>query len=375
MPYCHVPWTSIDISPQGYISPCCKFVHKYPEKRFNINDSTLSEYVQSHTLNQIKNEFNNDTWPEGCVRCKIDEQNGLKSKRQHEEEKWQDQLEDHQNKGFFIASIAFGNSCNLTCITCGPGASSKWYQEHKKLFGESMKPNHFYKENFVDDFYNNSPNVLHMDIPGGEPFLSGVEYQLELLQKYVETGQSKLMSLHYITNGTIFPKPEFFDKWKDFKHIDIQLSIDGIGDRFEYIRYHANWLEVIENIKKYQEYASLLGNMNLEVSTTVSAYNIAYLDELLDWTHSVGLGMPYLGRVHNPPHLRPTVWKSKAKDFILNRLKNSKYDLKSYVSLLSTEDDSAQQFETFRYRLLRHDQYRKLSFKNTFPEMFTFLSE
>jgi MoaA/NifB/PqqE/SkfB family radical SAM enzyme len=128
---------------------------------------------------------------------------------------------------------------------------------------------------------------------------------------------------------------------------------------------------VLSNIKKYIELRNS-SSIKLGVSTTVSAYNIAYLNELVEWCDDIGLGLPYLGRVHNPVHLRPTVWREDAKQFIINRLENCRFDLSPFILLLNTEDDS-KHFDTFRYRLVRHDGFRKLNFKNTFPEMVDFL--
>lgn len=372
MPNCYVPWTNLDISPQGEMSPCCKFkLNVYQNKILNINSSTIDEYLNSPTLQEVKKDFIQGKWPKGCERCKLEEENGIESKRVQYEQMWSTDLIDYEQKGFLTASIAFGNTCNLACITCDPTASSKWYQEYKTLLGIEVRPNHFYKEGFVENIIQNAPNLIHLDIPGGEPFLSGVEQQKELLQNYIDKGTSKNISLHYNTNCTKFPDDEWFKLWEHFKEVEIQMSIDGVAEQFEYIRYPANWNEVCTNIDKYR----LLRDKNkikLSISTTVSAYNIAYLANLVEWCDSVGIGLPYMGRVHNPSHLRPTVWRDDAKQYIIKTLKDCRFDLSPFVHLMESEDDS-KHFETFRYRLLRHDSYRKLNFKKTFPEMVDFL--
>lgn len=370
MPYCSLPWTNIDISPQGEVTPCCKFKNAlYPNKPVNINSSSIDEYIDSPTLKEVKRDFKEGRWPKGCERCKIEEDNGIRSKRVQDKERWGDLL--NEDKGFVTASIAFGNTCNLSCITCDPTASSKWQQEWKILLGRDVKPNHFYKEGFVQNFKDKTPNLIHLDIPGGEPLLSGVKQQKELLQMYIDDDSAKDISLHYTTNCTKFPDDEWLKLWNHFKEVELQLSIDGVGDKFEYIRYPANWNEVLENVTKYIE-LKRKGLIKLGVSTTVSAYNIPYINELVEWCDDIGLGFPYLGRVHNPMHLRPTVWRDDAKQYIVNRLKDCKFDLSPFISLMNSEDDS-KHFDTFRYRLARHDGFRKLNFKNTFPEMFDFL--
>lgn len=370
MPYCSLPWTNIDISPQGEISPCCKFKNSlYPNRPSNINTSSIDDYIESPTLKEVKRDFKEGIWPKGCERCKIEESNSIRSKRVQDHERWGTLLSE--DKGFVTASIAFGNTCNLSCITCDPTASSKWQQEWKILLGRDVKPNHFYKEDFVQSFKDKTPNLIHLDIPGGEPLLSGVKQQKELLRMYINDDSAKDITLHYTTNCTKFPDDEWLELWSHFNEVELQLSIDGVGDKFEYIRYPAVWSEVLSNVLKYLELRDN-GLIKLGVSTTVSAYNIAYLGELVEWCHEIGLGMPYLGRVHNPAHLRPTVWKDDAKKFIVGRLESCTFDLTPFILLMNSEDDS-NHFETFRYRLVRHDGFRKLNFKKTFPEMLEFL--
>lgn len=375
MPYCHVPWTNIDISPKGDISPCCKFTnYSYSVPNSNINRNTIEEYTNSPILNLVKEDFLNDRWPKGCSRCQLEEQYGIDSKRIIEQNRWKDHLENHQKNGFISASVAFGNTCNLTCIICDPGSSSKWHHEYKKLYGVDIRPNHFYKDGFVENLIKHTPNLKHMDIPGGEPMLSGVDQQQQLLEYFVKENKAKDISLHYTTNCTIFPNEKWLSLWEHFKEVEFQLSIDGIEKRFEYLRYPANWDLVQNNAIKYKNLKDCSKNIKLSVATTVSAYNIAYLDELVSWCIDTGLGKPWLGRLHNPIHLRPTVWRVDGKKFIIQQLRYSenKSVLKPFIHFIETEDDS-KHFSDFRYRLLRHDNYRNIKYSDFFPEMFEFL--
>jgi len=332
---------------------------------------TIEDYLDSPLLFEVKEDFKNDRWPKGCERCKIEEENDIKSKRILDHERWKEHYDQYdESKKFLTASIAFGNTCNLACVTCGPDASSKWYNEYLKFNGIDIKPNHFYKDGFVENFYKSAKNIIHLDIPGGEPLLSGVRQQKELLEKYVSEGSSKDITLHYTSNATIFPDTEWFELWKEFKHVEIQLSLDAINQRFEYIRYPGIWSDVVSNIQSYQKHSN--SKLSLSVAVTVSAYNVYYLDELTHTTHDLGLGMPWFGRLHYPKYMRPTVWRDGAKEYIIQKLSTSKFDFSNWIKLLQTEDDK-ESFDDFRYHLLRQDSYRKKSFGQTFPEMLQFL--
>lgn len=381
MPHCYLPWTHIDISPIGEIRPCCKFRStkhlEYPLMTNKINDLKIQEYLDSPVLKEVKRDFLQNKWPKGCECCRIEEEHGIESKRIQDSRFIEEHLpEDYQDKGFFTASIAYGNTCNLKCISCNPHSSSKWRQEWKDTTGNDVKANHFYKNSFVDDFYSYSENLVHLVTPGGEPFLSGVKEQKELLNRFIEDGRAKDISLHYNTNGTVFPDDSWIALWKNFKEVNIQLSIDGIESRFEYIRYPGEWATFAKNAEKYIDLTkTTLSNLSITGAITVSAYNIAYLHETILWLDNMGIKHPYLGRVDRPIYFRPTVWRKEGTEFIIEQLKNSDYDLSSFVSLVETEDVSEKYFDLFRYKILRHDIYRNLSFKETFPEMHEFLKD
>lgn len=369
MTFCHSPWTNIDISPQGDITPCCKFQMSSYDQKFNIQKHTLDEYVESAFLTKIKQDFSQGNWPQGCERCQIEEQNNIESKRQLDHQRWSDHYNQYQldSNQFITASIAFGNTCNLKCITCSPHSSSRWQQEYREIYNIDIDNVRFYRNDFVKTFIDQAPNIVHLDIPGGEPFLSGVPEQQQLLRHYVDSGQAKNITLHYTTNATVFPDSVWWDLWQHFKEIDLQLSIDGVGARYEYIRHPGNWDTLVSNIDQYIDRQS--GNFRLSVSHTVSAYNIYYLDEFVSWCYNQGLPRPWLGRVHNPAHMRPTVWTGSARQKIINHLAQSSHeDVQNWVKLIEQNDDSMM-FEQFQKRLHQHDQYRNTNFANTFPEL------
>lgn len=377
MTFCYAPWSNIDIDSQGEITPCCKFNNSaYPDTANNIKTHALVDYRHSNTLAQVKKDFLEDKWPVGCDRCRIEEENNIKSKRQLDYQRWQQHYTDYdlEQAKILTASIAFGNTCNLTCITCGPMASSRWQSEYKKIYNIDVPPNHFYKQGFVNDFLTNAPDLVHIDIPGGEPFLSGVPLQHQILQRYIDSGQSQTVSLHYTTNATVFPGPEWWHLWSHFREVDLQLSIDGVGDQYEYIRFPAVWKNTVENVKQYVEHAQRISNIKLSVSKTVSAFNIAYLPEFFKWCSDIGLPKPWLGRVHLPQHFRASVWSGEAKQYIISKLSKSPYlDTRTWARLLANVDDS-QHFAEFVQRTQQHDQYRNTSFADTFPEMAKYFS-
>lgn len=372
-PLCSIPWTNIDINPSGYVSPCCKAWYKSRDEYSNLSKDTIDDYLNNPTLLEMKSKLSAGEWPDECARCKIDEENGLPSKRLLDYERWKDSIDKHQDgDGFLTVSVAFDNVCNLTCIMCTPMSSSKWLNEHNLIYSTGFSKVPEYKVGWEDELKELSPNVIHFDIHGGEPFLSKTAKQKEILEHYVKTGRSKDITLHYITNATIFPDDEWWSFWDHFKQVEIQLSIDAIGKRYDYIRFPGDWNTTLGNVNRYLNERDNRQNIQLSVSHTVSAYNVYYIDEFYSWCLEVGLPKPYLGRVHQPSHMRPEVWHQEAKETIIQKLETSEYEeVRAWASLVNSECNV--KFSEFINYLHKHDDYRNLKFSEYFPEMAIFV--
>lgn len=371
MTFCFAPWSNLEILPSGEILPCCKFQNSNYSEQFNIKQHTIDDYRQSSMLKKIKNEFQQGEWPTGCERCRIEEENRIESKRQLDYKRWQHHYDDYDlDSGVLLTvSLALGNTCNLKCITCNPHASSKWAKEYKDLYNIEIESISDVRQDVISNLTTIAPKLVHIDMHGGEPLLSGITQHQELLDYYINRGQSQNISIHYTTNATLFPDDEWLQRWKHFAEVDLQLSIDGIERRFEYIRYPASWDAVAKNIDRYLELQHCQSNIRLSVAHTVSAYNIFYIEEFVQWCNQIGLPKPWMGKLHRPDYLRPTVWPTTAKEVIVNKLQSSIIEeVRPWANLMKTTDDSVL-FDQFRRFAYQHDQYRNLNFKNVFPEV------
>lgn len=374
--FCYAPWTNINISVDGDIKPCAKFVQQPNDQKFNVQQDSISDYQNSNLLKQVKEQFQNNCWPQQCVRCQIEENNGIDSKRILDHRRWQHEYDsvDLDANQILTASVSFGNACNLKCITCNPTLSSKWSTEYRDLYGIDIRPVLYYKQTFVDELLELlQESILQIDIPGGEPLLSIPEEQKKLLEGLIASGRSKEITLHYTTNISKFPTDDIWQLWKRFKRVELQLSIDGVGEKFEYIRYPADWQQTLTNIKKYQQQRLKQDNIRLSVSHTVSIFNIYYLDEFLTWAKSMRLPTPWIGRVHEPDFLRCTVWPMTHKEKLITKLTSSQHtECHTWANLIINHDDSSLYAE-FQHFVRRHDQYRNTDFAMVFPEAAEFL--
>ena len=364
--FCTLPWVGLDISPQGEFKPCCKYKNTIAKE--------LNEYLNSDDLKKLQEDFINGIKPAGCHRCWHDESIGIDSKRLIEL-KYTFQNKHPALDKLKIVSMPFGNTCNLACRTCNSSNSSKWGQETKKLQNEIpgipiYTHKKFYKDHgFIDKIAELASDALLFEFPGGEPFLTGVNEHLHFL----ESISNPNMKLHYITNATIMPPPEFWKIWERFKNVDIQLSIDGIDKHFEYTRWPAVWSECLQNINQYQVEQKKYNNIQLSISHTVSIFTVLYLPEFLNWCRAQGLPEPYFGLVTNPAHYSIAAIPEKAAQAIANL---SQFQIPQLLpiktGLLEKRNDC---FDEFVKYVTIIDQHRKQDFSATFPELYQLLKE
>lgn len=362
--FCAHPWVSLDIDPQGYLRPCCKYTEDF--------GTDLTTYHTSNKLSILKSEFLENKRPAGCIRCWNDEDAGLPSKRlldkiyRYDESKL-DQLQ--------VLSLAFGNTCNLACRTCGSNASSKWAAEEKKLQNHFKIQIHshtkFYQDTKFTQFLKDvSSTLVDINFPGGESFLTGVEYQHQFLD-FLLANHPERISLTYMTNCTVFPDSVFWDKWKQFKHVEITLSIDGIKEKFEYLRWPAKWDVCYNHIKSYQDSIARRNNMKLSISHTVSIFNVLELNNFFIWCMKEKLPEPYLGMVENPSHYNVKTLPEHVKKLVKNRLSPAKFSAVTNFML----QPASSKLDDFLEWTQAVDTLRNQQFSTIFPELSKILNQ
>jgi MoaA/NifB/PqqE/SkfB family radical SAM enzyme len=309
----------LDISAQGEFRPCCKYV--------NPVATNLKDYQNSQTLIDLKESFLKGEKPLECRRCWHDEEVGHTSKRLQDWKYIFNEVVPDLTKTR-ILMFPFGNSCNLACRTCDSHSSSTWIKESKKLQAhipdiKIYKHHRFYKDKeLIDQIKELSSNVTDIYFPGGEPFITGIDEHLDFLDHLI-TQNSKNITLHYITNATVFPSDQFWQRWNKFNAIKIQLSIDGLGKHFEYNRWPASWDQVQGNIKSYQSKKAVTSNLVLTVSHVVSVFTIYYFPEFFKWCLQNKFNHPYVSILYNPIMYDIRVLPASVKTAIRNKL--SKY--------------------------------------------------
>jgi MoaA/NifB/PqqE/SkfB family radical SAM enzyme len=352
-----------------------------------INTASILEFWNSKDRQHMINDLNNGIKISDCKACWQEEDAGKESKRIRDNKIHADSITGNDMLPV-VVDLSMGNLCNIKCRICSPTHSTPWmveeagihfpndkqaYLKHPRW--QIVKDSFDYENKFLwDDITALLPNVTKFDFAGGEPFY--IEKHWSIVNKCVEEGWSKKQHIHYNTNGTIYPE-KYMLLLEEFRLVDIQISSDGVGKKFEYCRHPAVWEEVEENIHKF---ISAKNNSKTEwllsACISVSAFNVYDFFETFEHYASKGIGI-YVNMVHD--HHGIKILPRELKQSIINRLNasESKYlsqqwknDRNMVIQHLFNTESVESEWINFWSELEMRDTIRKESFKETFPEYF-----
>ena len=301
---CTAPLTSILVDTNKGIRPCCYYQDGFLG---NVNDNTISEIITNDKWKKLKKQMYANEWPNGCLLCKKNEETMGSSLRQNYFEN--STAEDIDNEKLTYLEFNGSNICNLACVHCHSLYSSKWHIERKKLIkivdtydtdkrkrSSSVRPIEVgsYLDldgTTLDKMHLPNPdlvleNIKQLDLSnlktisfrGGEPFLNS---ETKTILEYADTqGLLNKVNVSVTTNGT-YVDDAVIELLKKCKTVHINMSIDGIGDLFNYIRYGDAKFETIEpNLAKL----NVIPNVMILISVASMNYNAFNLLEIRDWT-------------------------------------------------------------------------------------------
>ena len=247
----------VTIFPNGKIGPCCQVAADY-----------LKPISELNNLDRFADLKTQDCPPDHpCNKCSVNEYHGLPSYRNTFDSAVT------QAPGLQFVDIRNSNFCNLKCRYCGPHFSSQWAEELGKFPLIQRQDIADYKDILFTD-------SLHwMYFTGGEPLINSEHWVL--LEELINDGRASDISLMYNTNLTTikYKDKNIIDVWQQFKTVEIQCSIDTIGEPLEYIRSGTSWEKIKLNLDQLVA-ASHNSNINIVLSPVLSILNIWFIDEL-----------------------------------------------------------------------------------------------
>jgi len=343
------PFTGLATREDGAICACCR---SHPVG--NIQDNTLEEIWNNDTMQRIRRQVLNDERPSECEPCFSLEDQGVESLRmRHISGKIPEArinlypntvLQEVMPFEIPTMELKLNNLCNLKCRMCHPMDSTSWndwsevkefYKNENNIMYAIVEEHNLENKPHLDKFQDNPewwsslekllPHFRRVEFAGGEPLMDPQHYRiLDMLSQY-----GHQIEIKYATNLSMLGKGSrnIYEYWPKFKSVAVNVSIDGIGDSYEYVRGNANWDTMIANIKEIQSISNI---SRIVGAVTVQVSNVLVLDKMIEYFLD-DLGIVFhTHRVEYPKVLSAQVLPRELKDLAVERLENIKSKVKDF---------------------------------------------
>ncbi len=382
---CKLLKLGLNFDMSGMVQPCNQNIGYYlqdeDKKKYNVLNNDLKEIWHSNHRKQLLEDHANDIRNPACQQCWDCEDANIESTRQHFNKEL-DKVEvlDAQPR---IMIVKPGNLCNNACRSCNAHTSSLWYKTDYALDdqGKTFKEYLEFFTRHKTAYTNNKllekrwaeweDNIIFWDMYGGEPMIIPLFWKTLDQAIASTTAKQKMFNVH--TNGMVY-KEDLVEKFSKFKSAHIGFSIDGIGEKNDYIRYGSKWEDIIDNLKKYMDDCKKYNNVNISVRATITPWNIYHYEENYDFFKKLGItatGVWCDDKPWNDVRYLP----KKIKDAVVKKLSLYKNDdnwVKEFTKikkwLATTPNDHEQLQHSFMEFNNKIDQVRSEKFSDTFPE-------
>jgi hypothetical protein len=397
--FCNYPFNHNYIHTNSKMRLCCTTIQDIPtNNNYNLFDAskhTIDEYWNSNRMKEIRRSMIAGEKIRDCERCYRQEKSGVESLRSTAG--MEQYIKETADDGTYIRpattmQIQMGNICNLKCKMCSQMYSHMHGLETLEIGRQDPDWLHWVKQQGANvnnwtnelgvkqEWYKNnetklkifdhiSKNIKHLNVIGGEPTLIPEFYELfDYCDQQGTLGTKDVTIVTNLTN-TNAKLTKWLPKMKLWR---IWASVDGIGERTEYIRYPSKWEKILESLEFYR---SLLGtNGKITLSPAVQLLNIDQLDDIIKWwlawcggELNDRYGFTWLAVVWYPlicnPNIAPREWRLRVADKLSKYRFDGKYD--NIISELRRDHHSPEKYKELQMAFVkyndRQDQFRNVS--------------
>lgn len=291
--YCVLPFKSISIDALGQIRQCCNAGNS--DGNAYIKEVDVNGIINNVFIKNIRQSFLEDKQHLLCERCWKQEAIGSTSFR-HNANNNRDYgiknkpivtKKDISYSDIEYIDITLGNKCNLACRMCNWSSSSLLARQLKDLGQHDGPVDLEFDEESQKKILNlisRCKNLNTIYMLGGEPLINPLNDQI--LDLLIKTGQSRQITIHYNTNLQINQIENYLEKWSYFKAVDIQASIDGCNEVYNYIRWPGKWKKVFKNMHIAAEMSND-SNFKFSIATTIQNINAHNIPDLITMCESM----------------------------------------------------------------------------------------
>ena len=407
--FCDKPFDHNYIHTNGKMRLCCTTVQDIPTDNnynlFDANKHTIGDYWNSNRMKEIRRKMIAGEKIRDCVKCYEQEDKGAQSLRSTQgiNKYIKDTLPDGTyQKSADTMQMQMGNICNLKCKMCSQMYSHMHGMETRDIGKQEPEWLHWVKEQGANvnnwtnelgvkqEWYKNtetkekmfehiSKNIKQLNVIGGEPTLIPEFY--ELFEYCDQQGTLGTKDVTIVTNLTN-TNPKLTNWLPKLKGWTIWASVDGVGERTEYIRYPSNWNKVLQSLDFYK---GILGaNGNITLSPAVQLLNIDQLDDIIKWWKdwcggelNKRYGFTWLATVWYPlicnPNMAPREWRLQ----VAEKLSKYKFDenYENIIKELRRDQHTPEKYKQLQEAFIKYndkqDEFRNVpkTWRELLPEL------
>jgi hypothetical protein len=409
--FCDKPFNHNYIHPNGKMRLCCSTIQDLPTDNnynlFDANKHSIDDYWNSNRMKEIRRKMIAGEKIRDCEKCYRQEEQGVQSLRstQGMNKYITDTLPDGTyQKSADSMQIQMGNICNLKCKMCSQMYSHMHGMETRDIGEQDPEWLHWVKEQGANvnnwtnelgikqEWYKNpatkekmfehiSKNIKKLNVIGGEPTLIPEFY--ELFDYCDQQGTLGTKDVTIVTNLTN-TNPKLTSWLPKLQRWTIWASVDGVGERTEYIRYPSKWNKVLESLEFYRNIMGDNGNITLSPATQL--LNIDQLDDIIKWwldwcggELNDRYGFTWLATVWYPlicnPNMAPREWRLRVADKLSKYKFDDKYD--AIIDELRRDQHTPEKYKQLQEAFIKYNDRQDLfrNVPNTWRELLPELAQ
>ena len=397
--FCLYPWTTQIKNSLGHVKLC-------PTRNdFDAHTADLKEAWNCNSIKELRTNMLNGIQTEyTCKACyKLDSENipsdRIKSFENVSDDKITELISATDDGMLSIApeflELSLDIECKSLCVQCNRQTSSPWKDTTPFLVENAVhrvikadfRTRHVFNDSdynwsnqdssFWPTFWEVIPDVKHLYLTGGEPFES--VKTLRLISELSNKEYAKNINLTINTTGNFIPD-DMWDRFKLFKNVTLQFSIDAVGTKAEWLRFPLRWDNFVNNVHLADD-----NDIAYEFITNIHSLNLSYVPEIYEWLWDSKLkNLPdrpiKFTFNHRPSYLDVRFVEQDTKQYINQKIwdfygaHNSKYDSSYFQDLMGCLDFMWQHKDERRNRMIREfvntmDKTRNTKFGVLFSEL------
>jgi len=232
--YCSAIDTGLFVDVNGAVKLCCSGSVSLG----NIRQQSINEVFQTVEFYKLKENLYNNKTDSYCSGCDSIEKTAPGSSQRSA---FNEQFKNTDGRKLGLIDIRWSNVCNLSCRYCNVEDSSEWRKLHNLPVSTVNKD---YTESLFKEIEENKNSIENIYLLGGEPLLQ--KHNIRLLSTI-----NPSVKIDLLTNLSVkLDNNSIYKELKKFNMVLWNLSFDNIGDRFEYVRAGAEWVQFESNLER-----------------------------------------------------------------------------------------------------------------------------